>query len=775
MQELLIFYSRFLQEKDSSQISPLLKLDELPIQYSDYSAWQRSWLQGEILENQLEYWKKQLAGLPPVLELPIDRSRPPVQTYTGGQITFEISPEQTAQLKALTHQEGATLFMTLMAAFQLLLYRYTGQDEFAVGTPIANRTRSEIEHLLGFFVNTLVIRGDLSGAPDFRQLLRRVRESALSAYAHQDVPFEMLVDAINPARDMSYHPLFQVMLVLQNAPQSYQGLTSDISVQPVELYEGVARFDLTLTVVETPVGNGDRLNETSLACSLEFNTDLFERSTIERLALHFSQLVDGALKDPDLPVAELSMVTPAERELILNQWSKTTSGPLSGQCVHELFEAQTARTPNAPAVVFALPTTEKDPPGGFTESLTYAELNQRADLLSSYLRSQGVGPETIVGICIERSLDMVIGLLGILKAGGAYLPLDPAYPPERLAYMLEDSQTPLLLTHQNLIERLPESVKDDIHIVCLDQNWANVSKNIEGLETQSVIATRENLAYVIYTSGSTGRPKGVMLQHAGLTNLVEQQINGFGVKASDKVLQFASFSFDASISETFMALLSGACLVLTSNEVLGSLPDLLKVMQDQEVTVATIPPSLLRVLDAEIFARNLLSFKTLISAGEACSIEIAQRWAPGRNMFNAYGPTEATIGPTYFPIKVGVDENDHLGLIGVPRNATSIPIGHPIPNMQVYVLDAHGQLVPQGVRGEIYLAGIGLARGYLNRADLTQEKFVLNPFSGVPGERMYRTGDLGRFLPDGNLEYLGRADQQVKLRGFRIELGEIEF
>ncbi len=774
--EILVFYNLYQQAEQDIESGSLAAEDQpsfesilpkLPIQYPDFAAWQRNWLQGTVLEQQLDYWKGQLSGLPPILELPLDRPRPAVQTFNGAQVTFDLDPEQLAALKELCRQEGVTLFMTLLAAFQVLLFRYTGQEDFGIGTPIANRTRSEVEGLIGFFVNTLVMRGHMSGSPSFRTLLKRTRDVALGAYAHQDIPFEMLVDELNPTRDMSHHPLFQVMFVHQNAPRQIRTQVSDLSMAPLGLHEGIARFDITLTTVES----------TGLNCSLEYNRDLFDQTTIEAMADHLISLVNGIIQDPELAITHLPLLSDQEKTTILNHWVKVEGDPVPERCVFTYFEELAEQQPDAEAVVFVGPDHN-------ISTLTYAELNDRAEFLANYLRRNGVGPEVLVGICVERSIDMVVGLLGIMKAGGAYLPLDPAYPQDRLGYMVGDSQVRILLTQEKLLARLPENARSkEKLVVCMDTNWDEIidhhsSEPFAGSALQGAQGNNlqpDHLAYVIYTSGSTGRPKGVLLRHRGLTNLVQQQVKGFRVDAHSRVLQFASFSFDASVSEIFMALYSGGCLILAPQDSLTNIPELLQIMQEQSVTTITLPPSLLRLLDANLATQMLPTFKTLISAGETLPLDVGARWAIGRNLFNAYGPTEATIGPTYYPVQAVLsEENQEPKLNDVPDRCQTVPVGRPIPNMDVYLLDRYLQLVPIGVTGEIFLGGVGLARGYLNQPELTDEKFINNPFDSTSTSRLYRTGDLGRYLPDGNIEFLGRADFQVKVRGFRIELGEIE-
>ncbi len=723
----------------------LPELPDLPIQYPDFSAWQREWLQGDVLKAELGYWKNQLAGSPPVLDLPFDRPRPPAKTFSGDYRTFEISSELTGALKGISRQNGATLFMTLMAAFNVLLYRYSGQDDIAVGTPIANRNRLETEGLIGFFVNTLALRTDLSGEPTFVELLRRVRETALQAYAHQDVPFEKLVEVLQPERDLSHTPLFQVLFVLQNAPMPAVEL-SDLTISTMSIDSTTVLYDLVLSMQE----EGDHLSAT-----LEYNTDLFDASTVERMIGHFQALLGGITEMPEQSLLTLPMLTPGECEQVLLQWNDTVSETPIDRCIYEIFAEQVEKTPDAIALSFG------------ETNLTYQELNRRANQLARHLQRLGVGPDVLVGLSVDRSIEMVVGLLGIMKAGGAYVPLDPAYPKARLLSMLEDAHLSILLTQEAMTaevwnqDRLAEEGADasqisKVQIILLDSQWPNIAQEAEENPLSNV--TPQNLVYVIFTSGSTGRPKGVMIPHRGLVNLTGEQIQDFGVDASSRVLQFASFSFDASASEIFMALLTGARLYLAPRETLMSPPDLMTFFQREKITTVTLPPSVLRVLgDAESPYPE-----TIISAGESCSKEIAEKWSKNRVLINAYGPTEASIGVSSFHV-------DHI-----PEKGASIPIGRPIANDQLYLLDRKMNPVPIGVPGELYIGGAGLARGYLGRPDLTAEKFLPNPFAKAPGERLYCTGDLARFHEDGNIEYLGRIDHQVKIRGFRIELGEIE-
>jgi amino acid adenylation domain-containing protein len=673
-------------------------LPELPIQYADYAAWQREWLQGDVLETQLDYWRKQLAGAPPLLELPTDHPRPAMQTYHGAIYSFGLSKELAQGLKRTSQKANCTLFMTLLAAFQTLLYRYTGQDDICVGTSIANRNRAETEDLIGFFVNTLVMRADLSDAPNFQTLLGRVREAALGAYTHQDVPFEMLVEKLQPERNLSHTPLFQVMFVMDNASQQSLELP-DLVLSPVSVDVGKATFDLTLSMMEGDEGLGGYI---------EYNTDLFEAETIRRMVGHLQTLLEGIVAAPDCSVARLPLLTADERQQVLAAWNETTR-PLPGErCMHELFEEQAARQPDAVAVVFE------------GETLTYAELNRRANQLARYLRRLGVGPETLVGLCALRGPEMVVGVLGVWKAGGAYVPLDPSYPPERLAYMLADARVPVLLTQEALVRALPAH---DARVVQLDADWPQIARESEA--SRPNVALPEGLAYVIYTSGSTGRPKGTLLAHRGLVNLSRAQRDVFGVGPGSRVLQFAPWSFDASVWELVMALGNGAALVLARQEVLASGPELGRLLQEEAVTHVTLPPSVLRGLKRD----GLDGLRTVVAAGEACPVELARAWSVGRQFVDAYGPTETTVCASLYVCQ--------------PEERIAPPIGKALPNFRLYVLDRRGEPVPVGVPGELCVGGIGLARGYLNRPDLTAERFVPDPFSGEAGARLYRTGGPG--------------------------------
>ncbi|MBG1267392.1 non-ribosomal peptide synthetase/type I polyketide synthase [Nostoc sp. WHI] len=739
VQETAVIYGAFSQ----GQPTPL---PELAIQYVDFAVWQRQLLQGEIKESQLAYWQQQLAGATALLELPTDRPRPAVQTFRGANQSFSLSEELTESLSLLSRREGVTLFMTLLAAYDTLLYRYTGQADILVGSAIANRNHHDIEGLIGFFVNTLVFRTDVSGNPSFRELLNRVREVALGAYSHQDLPFELLVEALQPERNLSYTPLFQVAFVLQNAPMSEIELPG-LTLSSLTPDNKTAKFDLTLTLENTATG---------LMGVWEYNIDLFEPSTIERMTGHFQTLLESVVAQPEQHICELPFLTAKEQYQLLEEWNDTQKDYVRDICIHQFFEMQVERTPDAVALVFE------------NQQLTYRELNIQANQLAHYLQTLDVKPDVLVGICVERSLAMVIGILGVLKAGGAYVPIDPEYPQERISHILSDSQVSLLLTQQRLVAKLPEH---QATLVVIDETWQQIVQYSQENPISSV--TDSDLVNVIYTSGSTGKPKGVMVQHSGLCNLAQAQIDLFDLLPSSRILQFASLSFDASIWEVVMALGSGARLYLGTKDSLLPGSGLIGLLRDYGITHITLPPSALAVLPSE----ELPALENIIVAGEACAPDLIKQWSVGRRFFNAYGPTEATVCAT-------VAECGDVVANAKGDRSDKPPIGRPIPNTQAYILDSYLQPVPIGVPGELHIGGAGLARGYLNRPELTTEKFIPNPFedsaalasprASAEGSRLYKTGDLARYLPDGNIEYLGRIDNQVKVRGFRIELGEIE-
>jgi len=746
IQEVAALYEAFSAGKPSP-------LPELPIQYADYAHWQRQWLQGEVLETQIAYWKQQLDH-PPVLELPTDRPRPAIQTSRGANQWFELPQNLSQALEDLSQQEGATLFMTLTAALQTLLYRYTEQEDICVGSPIANRNRAETEGLIGFLLNTLVIRTDLSGDVTFRELLGRVREVALGAYAHQDLPFEMLVEALQPERDMSRSPLFQVMFDLQIAPLPALELP-DLTFSLLKVDNGTAKFDLALSMEQ---------GEDGLSGYLNYNTDLFDAATITRMLGHFHTLLEGIVADPGQRISALPLLAKAERQQLLVEWNHTAIAPKRYQSIPRLFEAQVEQRPDAVAVIL----NEKQ--------LSYGELNRRANQLAHYLRKLGVGPEVIVGLLVERSVEAMVGILGILKAGGAYLPLDPANPRERLAFILGDAQVPVLLTHSHLADGL-YATRNTQHVY-LDTDWERIAQ--ESDENPVSEATAESLVYVIYTSGSTGKPKGVLISNGAIANHCRDIREHFELSASDRVLQFASYVFDQSVEQILVTLTTGATLVLRGIEVWPP-ADFSRVVSDFGLTVVNLPPAYWHqwVQDWDKAGVQVPEdqLRLVIIGGDVVLPETLRLWqsTPMRSarLLNAYGPTETTITALTYDIPPGFD-------------GSRVPIGRPPANRTIYILDKRGEPVPVGVPGELHMGGAGLARGYLKRPELTAASFIPDPFpppsvpplagggTGGVGARLYKTGDLARYLPDGNVEFLGRVDHQVKLRGFRIELGEIE-
>ena len=723
--ELSSFYQALLSNSTAS-------LPELTIQYADFAVWQRQWLQGEVLANQLNYWKKQLAAAPPLLELPTDKPRPPIPSFRGSSICFKIDSDVTEKLKSLSQKSGVTLFMTLLATLNTLLFRYSSQKDILVGTPTANRNRQEIEPLIGFFVNTLVMRNSLEGNLSFLELLQQVRNGVLAAYANQDVPFEQVVDGLQIERSLSYNPLFQVMFALQNTPLTALDLPG-LRAKSMAVENVRVKFDLTLILEEIETEQG-----TYLEGYWEYNGDLYTAERITRLMGHFQTLLKGIVKNPQQKVGELPLLTDPEKQQILVEWNQTQVPYQDHQCIHQLFEEQVAKNPDAVAVIYE------------QECLTYQQLNQKANQLAHYLQSLGIKTEELVGVCVERSPLIIIGILGILKAGAAYLPLDPSYPPNRLIYMVEDSGVSVVLTQEKLANTLQ---LENLQKVYLDQDWPIISQQSSDPPVSETQA--KNLAYVIYTSGSTGKPKGVLLAHKGVCNLATQQRKIFNIKAQSRVLQFASFSFDASVWEIFMALGSGATLVMGDSDSLLPGENLLNLLKKQKITIATLPPSALAVMPTD----ELPDLQSLIVAGESSSADLLKKWCQNRHVFNAYGPTESTVCTT-------------IALIKDPQEKP--PIGKPLGNFQVYILDPCLNPVPIGINGELYIGGEGLAKGYLGQPELTNSKFISNPFNDDPASRLYKTGDIVRYLADGNIDFMGRIDHQIKIRGFRIELGEIE-
>jgi amino acid adenylation domain-containing protein len=734
--ELAALYAAFTRDEPSP-------LPELPIQFADFALWERANGREAQFEKSLAYWKKQLGGTLPMLELPFDHPRSALPTSRGGMQTVELARPLGEALKTLGQQEGATLYMTLLAAFKVLLHRWTGQDDIVVGSVVAGRRKVELEKLIGFFVNTIVLRSDLAGNPTFRKLLGRVRDGAVAAMAHQDLPFERLVKELRPDRSLSRNPLFQVLFVLQNAPMAPAELPG-LTLESIDVDNATTKFDLTLSMIETRQG---------FRAALEYNADLFEPATISRLFGCLQTLLEGIVALPDVPIDQLPLLTPAERHQLVAGWNRTWSDYPRDQTIAQLFEAQVARTPHAIALVF----------GG--DTLSYSQLERRANQLARRLRQAGVGPDTLVGVCMDRSLDLIVALLGILKAGGAYVSLDPAYPAERLAFMLGDCRAPVLLTHAaqratvaGVIAASPD--KSPAQVIALDSDWSSIAAESEA--ALEPVAGPEHLAYVSYTSGSTGRPKGVCIPNRGVIRLVKN--TDFARFDTDEVfLQLAPIAFDASTLEIWGALLNGARLVVHPPG-LVSLAELGEAIERNGITTLWLTAGLFHQMIEEQIDR-LKHVRQLLAGGDVLSVAHVTRaleHLPRTQLINGYGPTENTTFTCCHRITAA------------PASGRSIPIGRPIANTQVYVLDRQMQPVPMGVPGELYTGGDGLAREYLNRPALTAEKFVPHPFSTEPGARLYRTGDLARWLSDGTIEFLGRMDRQVKIRGFRVEPAEVE-
>lgn len=707
------------------------RLPELGLRYMDFAQWQRQWLNSRAACEARAALQARLSDVP-TLALLTDHPRPPVQGHAGATHVFTLPAALSERLTSLCRARGVTLFMALLAGFFALLHRYTGQDDIAVGTPVAGRGRTELEPLVGFFVNMLVLRADLSAEPTFAELLERVREVTLAAHATAEFPFDKLVEALQPTRDPSRQPLFQVMFGLHNVAQSDLDLPG-LHVSAIDIDRGASKFDLALYMVERPDG---------LRGLLEYSTDLFEAGTIARMASHLVRLLERMVDAPDKPISRVDLLAPEERRQLLETWNPRVKPSSDGACIHELIEAQAALRPDAPALATG------------DERISYAELNRRANLLAHRLRAEGVGPEVPVGICMQRSPGMILAVLAVLKAGGAYVPLDPAYPSARLALMLRESGASLLLTQRPTRGAFPETAARG-H--CIEDLVADARP--EHAENPPPLACADHPAYVIFTSGSTGTPKGVVVLHRGLCAIVEAETRAFEVGPESRLLQYASLSFDASAAEIFRALTAGATLWLGPPEPVLAGPALARLLAEAEISVVTLPPSVLATLEPT----DLPALRVLAVAGEACPAALVRKWAKGRRFLNVYGPTETSIGATFW-----VCDDPDLG------GGRSPPIGRPFPHVAVYVLDHHQQPVPIGVPAEVYIGGHGVARGYLNRPEWTAERFLPDPFAGDPSARMYRTGDRARYLPDGTLEFLGRTDGQVKLRGMRVDLGEIE-
>ncbi|HLM55241.1 MAG TPA: amino acid adenylation domain-containing protein [Pyrinomonadaceae bacterium] len=731
--ELAVLYAAYV----AGESSPL---GELPVQYADYAVWQRELLSGDVLEEQLDYWRRQLGGAPALLELPTDRPRPQVRSLNGSFVPFELPAGLASKLRRLCQREGVTLFMLLLGAYQLLLSRHGGQTDVLVGTPIAGRNRQEVEGLIGFFVNTLVLRTDLSGGPSLRELLRRVREVCLGAYAHAELPLEKLVEELQPERSLSHSPLFQVMFALQNTPSNEVEQMPGLEVLPVETEVTTAAFDLTLNVEE--VGE-------NIVGRLRYNTDLFDAETVRRMAERYLLVLEAAAADLDQSVLEVPLLTRAERRQILHDWNRTAREFPPDAYVHELFEREAARTPERAALVFD------------GRQLSYAELNRRANRLAHHLRRSGVGPEQLVAVCFKRSVEMVVAILGVLKAGGAYAPLDPSAPPERLNFMLAETGAAVVLTQRSLAHLFqPER---GLAVLSLDADWPAVEESGGRDDNPARTLSPANLAYVLYTSGSTGRPKGVMVEHRNLSNSILAQLASLR-EPVESTLLLMSYFFDGSLFNIFCPLCQGGTLVVPRDGQQADPSAVLGLITENGIRHIFTVPSFYSLLLEQARPEHLESVRVVHVGGEVCPPQLVGRHRqllPRADFFNEYGPTETTVWCTQY-------------LCPPPSGKTFVPVGRPTANAEVYLLDERLEPVPVGVAGQVYVGGQGVARGYLKDPGLTAEKFIPHPFGDGPGRRLYRTGDLARFEPDGNVVFLERMDRQVKLRGYRIELGEIE-
>ncbi|MFM6321924.1 MAG: amino acid adenylation domain-containing protein [Microcystis panniformis] len=736
LQELSRLYEAFLQKQSNP-------LPDLPIQYGDFAVWQRQQLQGDKLTQEVNYWQQQLTGIPPLLEIPTDHPRPPIQTFKGNNCTFKLSPELSQHLKNISQTSTATLNMTLLTAFNVLLYRYSRQEDIVIGIPSGNRHFPEIEPLIGCFVNTLPIRTQFKENLSFQALLNQVKQVFLEAYEHQDLPLEKVVEVVNPERNISYSPLFQVMFSWEDMLHINHFSMADLKLTPVTMNALIAQFDLTLAMQETAEG---------LVGSFDYNCALFNQDTIERMITHFQTLLEGIAVNPEQSI-ELLPILPLSEQKLLAQWNQTNIAEHPKVCIHELFEHQVLKSPNAIAIEWE------------NEKVTYQDLNHRANQLAHYLQSLGVDSEVLVGIYLERSLLVIVGLLAVLKAGGAYIPLDPDYPQQRLTYMAEDAQISLLLTQESLLDSLPA---EDVGVIVLDK-LADIL-TVQSPENPLSEVVPENLLCVLYTSGSTGKPKGVMLTHAALVNHSWGISEVFGLTESDRVLQFASFGFDVAAEEIFPTWLKGGTVVLRPGQMFATLTDFADFIEQESLTVLNITPAYWHewaIAVSQSLATVPSSLRVVAVGGDAVLPETVNIWRQmvGKRVqcINVYGPTEASV------TAIVHDLLDYQS-----EKINSVLIGRPIANTKAYILDQNLQPVPIGVKGELHLCGVRLARGYLNRPELTAEKFIDNPFANAAFNRLYKTGDLARYLPDGNIECFGRTDNQVKIRGFRIELGEIE-
>ena len=751
LQELSTLYGAYLAGNKSP-------LPDLQIQYADYAIWQKEKFTSEIREKQLNYWKQQLADIPPLLELPTDKPRPPIQSFRGGIWEFSINSNLSQKIRTLTQQSDATLFMTMLAAFVILLYRCSGQDDILIGSPMAGRNRQEIQSLIGYFVNTVVLRTKLTGNPNFREILNQVRQVATDAHNYQDIPYNQVVEALNPQRNLSYNPVFQILFDLQHSLTDKLQLPG-LTLQPFLGEHSTSKFDLSLIIED---------RGTELIGAWEYSSDLFTQETISRITENFQTLLNGIVNNPETPINQLPIISAFEQQQILEKWNNTQQDYPESFCIHELFTQQVIKTPDAIAVKFG------------NQQLTYTQLNQKANQLANYLQNCGVTSEVLVGLYLERSLDILIAILAILKAGGAYLPLDPKYPQTRLTDILNDSQVSIILTQEKLLTSLSSPLPRGEtpltpyqgKIILLDTDLTIISQ--QNIETPISAIKPDNLAYVIYTSGSTGKPKGVMITHQNIVNHATSIIDKYQINSHDRILQFTTFIFDVAAEEIFPAWLSGATLIICPQEMVTNLIEFSQFLAQESLTVVNLPTPYWQewVLEIDRKVSQIPdSLRLVITGSDQVLPEKLALWQKlvtekrqNIQWINAYGLTETTITSTVYQLPVNYQLN----------TTHSVPIGRPIANTEIYILDQNLQPVPIGIPGELHIGGAGLARGYLNRKQLTNEKFISNPISSSKSSRLYKTGDLARYLPDGNIEFLGRIDYQVKIRGFRIELGEIE-
>lgn len=737
IQELGFFYNAYVQGESGT-------LPPLPIQFVDYAHWQQQNMKGNVYQKQLKYWKEKLGYELPVLRMPLDRPRPVAMTHNGERMRMTIPADITTSLKGFSRKSGVTMFITMLAAYQTLLYRYTGQEDICVATSISSRNRPELQNLIGLLANTLVLRNNLEGDPTFAEVLKCTRKVAFGAFAHKDIPYEKLIEELQTERNMSHNPFFQTMLTYLTAQDEGDQPFEGVSMKTHDLQKKASALELSFTITE---------QNDELVCSMDFNTDLFNTDTIHRMLKQFLNLLQACVDNPQQPISEIRLLSETEEQQIIEKWSgRNKIKQLPEASVHELFSQKATSTPDAIALRFQ------------DQQYTYRELDERSNQLANYLINKGLGPHKLVGICMERSLEMVVGLLGILKAGNAYVPIDQSYPQERKAFMVNNSGVELLLTIDSKAKSLSS---EHCKVISINEEWELISQ--ESREASKLKVKSEDLIYVIYTSGSTGKPKGVMVSHKGVVNHCFNIIDRFKLNHQDRVLQFTSISFDVAVQEIFPTLLTGATLVLWKDKYISEGREFLKWIGQEKISVLNMTTAYWSSLVADLkYERALLpsSLKLVIVGGEKVSPETYVTWksvTDGKvRWINDYGLTETTITATMF-------EPDAEWY---PNNV--VPIGTPLDNVEIYILDNNQRAVPIGVYGELYIGGIGVAKGYWGRPELTKERFVVNPFSEYSDAKLYKTGDQARFLSDGTIEFLGRLDDQVKIRGYRIEMGEIE-